>query len=348
MIQRTARGWSWLIALVLLVGCANARPTAVAGAEKPITMRVGYFPNITHSQALIGLVRGDFQRELGPNVTIDAKVFNAGPSAIEAMFAGQLDLTYIGPNPAINGYVKSNGEALRIVAGATSGGAAFVVRPAAHIKTPADLAGKRLASPQLGNTQDVALRAYLAAHGLQVAEKGGNVQVIPTDNPQILDLFRQGQIDGAWVPEPWASRLIVDGGGELFLDERDLWPNGDFVTAHVIVSTKFLDEHPELVKAWLRAHVAVTQWEQENPEEAKRLVNQEIAKLTGKALAPAVIDGAWARLRITYDPISSSLIQSAASAYAAGFLKQKPDLSGIYDLKLLNEVLAEKGLEPVN
>jgi len=236
---------------------------------------------------------------------------------------------------------------LRVVAGATSAGAALIVRPAANITQPQDLGGKKIASPQLGNTQDVALRAYLAAHGHKLTEKGGNTQVIPTDNPLILDLFRQGQIDGAWVPEPWATRLIVDGGGKLFLDERDLWPNGDFVTAHIIVSTKFLQEHPDLVKAWLRAHVEVTQWELTNPEQAKQVSNDEIKRLTGKALPIEVVDGAWSRMRITYDPISSSLFKSAEDAYTAGFLKEKPNLSGIYDLTLLNEVLKEKGLSSV-
>ncbi len=336
-----------VLLIVALAGCtAQSAPSASKG---PITVRVGYFPNITHSQALIGLARGDFQQALGSNVKIEATAFNAGPSVIEALFANQIDISYIGPNPAINGYIKSNGEALRIVAGATSGGASFVVRPGANIAKPEDLAGKKLASPQLGNTQDVALRAYLAEHGLKIAEKGGNVQVIPTDNPLILDLFRQGQIDGAWVPEPWAARLIVDGGGKLFLDERDLWPatRGEFVTAHIIVSTQFLEQHPDLVKAFLRAHVQVTQWEQQNPDQAKQLVNDEIKRLTGKALANQVIDSAWSRLRITYDPISASLVKSAQGAFEAGFIKEKPDLSNIYDLKLLNEVLKEKGLQPV-
>ena len=339
--------------VVALVGCAAGRAPSArrmpSASSRPITVRVGYFPNITHSQALVGLARGDFQKALGPNVTLDAKAFNAGPSVIEALFANQIDLSYIGPNPAINGYIKSNGEALRIVAGATSGGAAFIVRPDANIRRPEDLAGKKLASPQLGNTQDVALRAYLAEHGHKVVEKGGAVQVIPTDNPQILDLFRQGQIDGAWVPEPWAARLIVEGGGALFLDERDLWPatRGEFVTAHIIVSTRFLKEHPDLVKAFLRAHVEVTQWEQAYPDQAKPVVNDEIKRLTGKALPSQVIDGAWSRLRITYDPISASLVKSAQSAYEAGFIKDQPDLSNIYDLRLLNEVLHEKGLSAV-
>jgi NitT/TauT family transport system substrate-binding protein len=333
-----------LLSLAVLLALASCAAPATQG---PVTMRVGYFPNITHSQALVGVARGDFSKALGQNVTLDVKVFNAGPSAIEAMFAGQLDLSYIGPNPAINGYVKSNGQALRVIAGATSGGAALIIRPDANIARPEDLAGKKIASPQLGNTQDVALRAYLAAHGLKPTEKGGDVQVIPTDNPQILDLFRQKQIDGAWVPEPWATRLIVDGGGVLFLDERDLWPGGDFVTTNIIVNTKFLKEHPDLVKAWLRAHVEATQWELANPDQAKQIANDEIKRLTGKALTQEVVDGAWSRMRVTYDPISTSLIKSADSAYTAGFLKDKPDLSSIYDLTLLNQVLKEKGLPPV-
>lgn len=310
-------------------------------------MRVGYFPNITHSQALIGIPRGDFQQALGPDVALHATTFNAGPSVIEALFARQIDLAYIGPNPTVNGYIQSNGEALRVVAGATSGGAALVVRPEAGIASPEDLAGKRLATPQLGNTQDVALRAYLVEHGLALVESGGNVQVIPTQNPMILDLFRQGQIDGAWVPEPWASRLIVEGGGVLFLDERDLWPDGEFVTANIIVSTSFLREHPDLVEAWLRAHVALTLWEQENPEEAQRLANQTIRELTGQALSPEVLQEAWLRMRVTYDPLPETLRASVESAYEAGFFETRPDLSGLYDLTLLNRVLEEQGLAPV-
>jgi NitT/TauT family transport system substrate-binding protein len=334
----------WLA--VSLAAC-QAQPMAAPTAG-PLTIRVGYFPNITHSQALLGLARGDFQQALGSNITIKPVIFNAGPSAIEALFAGQLDLTYIGPNPAINGYVQSKGEALRIVAGATSGGAALVVRPAANIQGPADLAGKRIASPQLGNTQDVALRNYIIANGLATKEQGGTVEVLPTENSQILDLFKQGQIDGAWVPEPWASRLVVEGGGQLLLDERDLWPSGDFVTAHIIVSTAFLKAHPDLVKAWLSAHVAVTQWETDHPAEAQTQLNAEIEKLTGKKLKDTVLTQAWARLRPTWDPISTSLIQSARSAYAAGFLKENPNLDKIYDLTLLNEVLKSKGLPEVH
>ncbi len=331
--------------ILTLAGCQSAAATP---SEKLI-IRVGYFPNITHSQALIGMARGDFQKALGNNVEIQATQFNAGPSVIEAIFAGQIDLSYIGPNPAINGFIKSEGKALRIVCGATSGGAALVVRPEANIKTAADLAGKKIASPQLGNTQDVALRRYILDNGLKTLENGGTVEVVPTDNPLILDMFRLGDIDGAWVPEPWASRLIVEGGGELFLDERDLWTetNGEFVTAHIIVSTKFLSEHPDLVKAWIKAHVEVTQWELAHPAEAQALLNTEIEKLTGKKLAAEVLSMAWGRMKVTWDPISASLFTSAQSAFEAGFLKEEPVLDGIYDLSLLNEVLKEQGLAAV-
>jgi len=305
------------------------------------TIRVAYFPNLTHSQALIGLARGDFADALGPQVQIDPKAFNAGPSVIEALFAGEIDLAYIGPNPAVNGYVRSMGEALRVVAGATSGGAAFIVRPEAGIISPGDLSGKRIATPQLGNTQDVALRAYLARNQLAPTEKGGTVQVIPTDNPQILDLFRRGEIDGAWVPEPWATRLIVEGGGELFVDERSLWPEGRFITALVIVRTEFLQEHPDLVQRWLQAHVNLTLWEQQNPEEAKRLANEEIARITSQALPDAVLDGAWSRQTVTYDPLTDTILASARAAYAAGYLDAEPDLSDLVDLGPLNLALDE-------
>jgi NitT/TauT family transport system substrate-binding protein len=332
-------------ALLLAAGCGSAADTPPG----TVALRVGYFPNITHSQALIGLARGDFQDALGEEVVIQPTMFNAGPSVIEALFAGQIDLSYIGPNPAINGFIKSEGEALRIVCGATSGGAAFVVRADSGIRTADDLAGKKLASPQMGNTQDVALRTYLLANGMKTREQGGDVEVVPTSNPLILDMLRLGEIDGAWVPEPWASRLIIEGGGELFLDERDLWTQtgGAFVTAQIIVSTKFFTAHPEVVKDWIRAHVEITQWELEHPADARELLNAEIEKFTGKKLPAEVLTMAWGRMTVTWDPIPASLFQSAQYAYEAGFLKEKPNLDGIYDVNLLDQVLEEKGLPPV-
>ena len=197
-----------------------------SAADEEVTLRLGYFPNITHSQPIVGLQRGTYADVLGANVELETITFNAGPAAIEALFAGAIDATYIGPNPAINGYAQSDGEALRIVAGATSGGALLIVRPEAGIKEPGDLDDKQIATPQLGNTQDVALRKYLLDNGLGAKESGGNVDVLPTANPDTLNLFKQGEVDGAWVPEPWATRLIQEAGGEVFLDESELWPDG--------------------------------------------------------------------------------------------------------------------------
>jgi NitT/TauT family transport system substrate-binding protein len=311
-------------------------------------VRVGAFPNITHPQAMVGKNGGRFEKALGSNVKIEWKSFNAGPSAIEALFSGALDMTYIGPNPAITGYVRSQGEALRVVAGATSGGAALVVRNDSGIQKPEDFHGKRVASPQMGNTQDVALRAWLKAHGMKSADKGGDVMVMPLANPDQLTLFLRKELDAAWAPEPWATRLIKEGNGRLFLDERDLWPKGQFTTAHLIVSTKFLHEHPDVVKNFIRAHVELTDWINGHLPEAKRMLNAQIQKETGKALSPNVLDDAFARMQVTYDPLRNALLTSARSAFEAGFLgKTMPDLSGLYDLSLLNQVLAEKKLKAV-
>jgi NitT/TauT family transport system substrate-binding protein len=311
-------------------------------------LRVGAFPNITHPQAMVGKANGSFEKALGPNVKIDWKSFNAGPSAIEALFSGAIDMTYIGPNPAITGYVRSQGEALRIVAGATSGGASLIVRNDSGIDKPEDFHGKKVASPQMGNTQDVALRAWLKAHGMKSADKGGDVKVIPLANPDQLTLFLKKELDAAWAPEPWATRLIREGNGRLFLDERDLWPQGQFVTAHLIASTKFLREHPDLVKTWIRAHVELTDWINGHLPEAKKILNQQIQKETSKALSAGLLDEAFGRLQVTYDPVRNALLTSARSAYDAGFLgRQMPDLSGMYDLTLLNQVLAEKGKKAI-
>src|SRR6202163_4021754 len=321
--------------------------SALAAAQTVI--RVGAFPNITHPQAMVGKNNGWFEKAMGSQVKIEWKSFNAGPSAIEALFAGAIDMTYIGPNPAISGYIRSNGEALRIVAGATSGGAALVVRSDSGIQKPEDFHGKKIASPQMGNTQDVALRAWLKANGVKTADKGGDVQVVPLANPDQLTLFLKKELDAAWAPEPWATRLIREGNGRLFLDERDLWPQGQFITCHLVVSTKFLHDNPDLVKKWLRAHVELTEWINGHLPEAKKILNLEVQAETGKALPPTELDEAFGRLQVTYDPLRSSLMTAAKSSFDAGFLgRQMPDLSGLYDLTLLNQVLAEtkrKGIQ---
>jgi len=221
-----------------------------AKSSGPVTLRLGYFPNLTHATALVGVANKIFEKDLGSSVTLKTQTFNAGPAAVEAIFGNQLDITYIGPNPAINAFQKSNGEAVRLIAGATSGGAALVVKPT--ISGPADLKGKKLASPQLGNTQDVALRSWLKSNGLNTtAQGGGDVSILPQENSQTLDTFKAGQIDGAWVPEPWATRLVIDGKGKVLVDEKTLWEGGKFLTTNVIVRTAFLKDHPDVVENFL-------------------------------------------------------------------------------------------------
>jgi NitT/TauT family transport system substrate-binding protein len=325
--------------------CALALPAAGFGQT---LVRVGAFPNITHAQAMIGKANGSFEKGLGTSARIQWISFNAGPSAIEALFAGAIDMTYIGPNPTISGYVRSNGEALRVIAGSVSGGAALVVRNDSGIQKIEDFHGKRIASPQLGNTQDVALRAWLKSHGMKSIDKGGDVQVVPLANPDQLSLFLKKELDAAWAPEPWASRLIHEGNAHLFLDERDLWPDHQFVTTNLIVSRKFLGDHPDLVRKWLAVHVELTDWINGHLPEAKQILNQQIQKETGKALSPVVLDESFSRLQVTYDPLRNSLLSSARSAFEAGFLgKQMPDLSSIYDLRPLNQVLTEKGKKTI-
>jgi NitT/TauT family transport system substrate-binding protein len=338
-----------LLLMVLLSACSSVPSTPTTENARTTTVRLAYFPNLTHAAALVGVARGTFQNAFGSNVMLDLKTFNAGPALIEALFAGEIDIAYIGPNPAINGYVRSNGQALRIIAGATSGGASFIVRPDSNITQPQDLAGKTFATPQLGNTQDVALRYYLAQQGLTTADKGGTVTIVPTQNPDILTLFQQGQIDGAWVPEPWAARLILEGKGKVFLDERNVWPEGRFVTTHVIVSTKFLNDHPDLVQAFLKAHVDTVTYINQNPDETKRIVNAEIERITTRGLSQEVLDTAWETMQITYDPLPQSLFISADHAFNLGFLgDNRPDLTNIYALELLNTVLKDAGLPMVD
>ena len=337
-----------LLAAVALAGChsdsdkdAKAGGSVENGAAK-VTLRLGYFPNITHAPGLVGVEKGIVGEKLGSNVTLEPKAFNAGPAAVEAIFSGALDATYIGPNPAINAFAKSNGEAIRIVSGATSGGAYLVVNP--QIASVAGLKGKSIATPQLGNTQDVALRSWLKANKFKSdAQGGGDVKILPQENGQALEAFKTGTIAGAWVPEPWATRMIQEGKGKVLVDEKTLWPGGQYVTTHMIVRTAFLNEHPDVVKRLLEGHVASVDFINANPAEGKTLVNQAIQKLTGKAVAQGVLDTAWPNMTFTNDPIASSLRKGADDAKAVGLLDTGTKLDGIYDLKLLNEVLKAAG-----
>jgi NitT/TauT family transport system substrate-binding protein len=306
---------------------------------------------VTHAPALVGVGEGIFAAALGDDVNLELSYFNAGPEAVEALFGEALDATFIGPNPAINAYAQSNGEAIRIVAGSTSGGAFLVVRPEVlgddQTYTPEDLVGTKLATPQLGNTQDVALRAWLLGQGLTFdVAGGGDVSILPQSNADTLTAFQAGNIDGAWVPEPWATRLIQEGGGIVLVDERDLWPDGLYVTTHLIVRTEFLEENPDIVESLLRGLIEAVEFTNANPAEAQTVVNDGIEAITGKRLPDQVIAGAWQNLTFTWDPIASSLRKSADDAVAAGLL-DPVDLTGIYALDILNRLLGEAGKPPV-
>ncbi|MFN7131316.1 MAG: ABC transporter substrate-binding protein [Myxococcales bacterium] len=330
-----ARTLALLLLGLLCASCTRERP--------PGLLRVGYYPNVTHAQALIGMETGMFQAQMPDGVRVEGKIFTSGPALIEALYSGSIDIGYIGPNPALNGFIHSEGRALRIIAGASSGGAAFVVRPDSGIRTAEDLRGKTVATPQLGNTQDVALRSFLSEHGLAPDSRGGDVRVVPMGNPDIFSMFKRGEIDGAWVAEPWGARLELDAGGRVFLDERHLWPGGRFVTAHVIARTRLVEEEPELVKAFLRGHVLATRRYHADPQWAQAMMLQHIGELSKQKLSPAVIERAMSRVEVTWDPVPASLKEAAEAAQLLGFL-HTDDIEGIYDLGPLNEVLREQGL----
>lgn len=312
------------IGIVALIALAVGRPIPApeAASDKPL-LRLTYFPNITHAAALAGVDQGIFVRAL-PEFRVEERVVNAGPEAMEALLAGEVDVAYVGPSPAINTYLKTNGEALRIIAGASSGGAALVRRKGLPIRTVADLDGRRLAIPQIGGTQDISARTFLAKAGLRPRERGGTVEILPIKNPDILSLFKRGQLDAAWVPEPWVSRVIQEAGAELVLDERSLWPNETFTTTVVVVRQDFARKHPEVAEAFARANQSAVAFLNSDTARAKAAVNRQLKRLAGKELPARVIDSAWARVKFTTDPDPTSVQAFARAAFDAGYAKSAP------------------------
>ncbi|WP_328583869.1 ABC transporter substrate-binding protein [Streptomyces sp. NBC_00370] len=327
---------------------ASAKPAASSGAKKlsADSVKIGYFPNLTHATALVGIEQGIFQKELGATKVAPA-TFNAGPSEIEALNAGSVDIGFIGPSPAVNGYTATKGQSLRIIGGSASGGVELVVNPK-KIKSLKDVKGKKIATPQLGNTQDVAFLNWISDQGWKVdAQSGkGDVSVVRTDNKITPDAYKSGSIDGAWVPEPTASKLVA-AGGKILLDERDLWPDKKFVITNIIVKQSFLKEHPDVVEAVLRGSVNTNKWINANPDAAKASANAALKKLSGAELPADVIDPAWKTIQFTDDPLASTLQAEADHAVKAGLLK-KPDLAGIYDLAPLNKILQAAGQPAVD
>jgi len=324
---------------LFVVGCGSS--PGLAPSQQHVDLRLGLYANLTHAPALVGLRQGIFAKALGPDVTLSTTTFSAGPDAVTALLSNSIDATYIGPNPAINAFAQSRGQAVRIVSGATSGGASLVVKPA--VTSSADLRGKTLATPQLGNTQDVALRYWLSRNGLRTTLEGsGDVSIHPQENAQTLQTFRAGQIDGAWVPEPWATRLILEGGGKVLVDERDLWPGGLFATTVLMVRTDFLRQHPAVVGRLIDGLIQSNAFINSQPADAQRIANSAIIEITGKPLSDQVLAQAWGRLTFTNDPIARSLRDSAQHASQVGLLPSA-DLRGIFDLSLLNQALGAQG-----
>ncbi|NUR63539.1 MAG: ABC transporter substrate-binding protein [Catenulispora sp.] len=318
---------------------------STSGSTAASELRLGYFANVTHATAVVGVAHGEFAKALGAT-KLTTQVYNAGPAEMTALLGGQLDAAYVGPSSALAAFAQSHGEALRIVAGATTGGAELVVKPG--VTSAAQLKGKVLATPQKGNTQDVALRSWLKQNGLTANADGtGDVSVDPQDNAATLDQFKAGHIDGAWLPEPWASRMVLEAGAKVLVDERDLWPGGQFATTNLVVSTGFLAKHPDTVRALVSGQIAANQWITAQPDAARQLVNDELKKLTGKALSPAEIQRAFDEQAVTDDPLAASLQAAADHGVAAGLLKPT-DLHGIFDLTALDTELAAAGKPAVS
>lgn len=312
----------------LLVGLIFISGVSCQAASKKV--RIGYFPNLTHAQALVGRQTGRFEKGMS-GTELEWTVFNAGPSVIEAIFAGHLDIAYIGPGPAVNGFVKSNGEEIRVIAGAASGGAALVVREDSGIKSAQDFHGKKVASPQYGNTQDIALRAWLKNQGYKTKDLGGDVEVLPIANGDQLTLFEKKEIDASWTVEPWVSIFSSKAGAKMLLDEASLYPDGRYATTLVIVRKKFLKENPELVKEFLKVHRDITDWINQNPADAKNILNDHLEKLTHKRMDLSVLDSAFSRIEYTADVMKSSVEKQAQSAFAIGFIKKSPKLDGLFE-----------------
>ena len=309
-------------------------------------MRIGYFPNLTHAPALVAEAEGFFTQRIGSG-KVTTQSFNAGPDVIQAILGGSLDISYIGPNPTITAYSTSRGKAIRVIAGAASGGASLVVKPT--ITAAADLKGKTLATPQLGNTQDVALRFWLTTQNLKAdTEGGGDVSIKPQKNAAALQAFVSGQIDGAWVPEPWATQFVRKGA-KVLVNEASLWPDGKFVTTNVIVRTKFLQDHPATVRAFLEAHLDAIQFIASSPDKARTDVISQIKKITDQDTDPTAVAAAWKNLTFTADPLPGTLQESAAHAATVGLLENKPsdNFAGLWDLNQLNAALESRGLPKV-
>jgi NitT/TauT family transport system substrate-binding protein len=332
---------------LLAAGCASSATGASSPGSGPVVLRLGFLANITHEPALVGIAKGYFTKDLGKNVELKTTVFSTGTEETTALLAGQLDAAYVGPNPAINAWQKSNGTAIKIISGAASGGASLVVKKG--ITSAAQLKGKSLATPSLGNTQDVALRYWLKQHGLNTTPTGaGDVAIKPIkpNSAAVLE-FASDQIDGGWEPEPYATEMVLDGGTRL-VDEASLWPGGKFVTTNLVVTQSFLKDHSSAVNGLLKGQIEANSYINANASAAATVANNELTKLLGKGLKPNVLAAALPFIKFTNDPIASSLQADAQHAAAVGLLTPVKNLPAIYDLGPLNALLKAAGQPQVS
>ena len=320
-----------LLAVIVPAGAAKKQSSG------PVTLRLGYFPNVTHASAIVGVEEKIFEKQLGSNVTLELHTFNSGTEALQAFQAGALDASYIGPSPTISAWSQLD-KGVKIVSGSASGGAFFVVKP--DINSAADLKGKAVASPQLGNTQDVALRTWLKSKGINTdTAGGGDVQIRPQDNATTLNAFKTGEIVGAWVPEPWATRLVTEGGGKILVDEADLWPQGQYVTTQLIVTSDFVKDNKSVVQKLVNAQVEANEFIKTNPFDAQTDVSNNIASVTGKPISGDLVIASFKNITFTDDPIASSLAKNNKDASKIQGLTSADSLKGIYDLSFLNKAL---------
>ena len=347
--RRIATGVAVLaLAVSALAACGSDDSSSASGGDgggsgEGVDVKLGYFPNLTHATAIVGVEQGYYEDALAEDgATVTEQTFNSGTDTIEAMLAGGLDATYIGPSPTVTAFAQSGGQGVQVIAGAASGGAALVVQP--DIKDLSDLEGEVVATPSVGNTQDIAARYYFKQEGYTTdVDGGGDISIVGQDNSVTTQAFQQGEIAGAWVPEPYIS-ILEKEGGHVLVDEAELWPDGQFVTTQLIVRTAFAQEHPDLVTDLLTAHVEANAYINESPDEAKKLVGEALLELTQSELPPEVLTAAWDNLTFTNDPLPSTLIESAKHAEDVEVIDPvEADLNTLYDLDPLNEVLAEAG-----
>ena len=300
-------------------------------------IRVAFFPSIGHIIPIVGLEEKIFEKGIGEEKQIETKLFDSGPQVIESIFSGSIDVAYVGPGPIINGFLKSDGKDIKILSGAASGGASFIIQPNSGLESLENFDGKRIASPQISNSQDVSLRHYLESHGLKSVENGGTVFVLNISNPDIYTLFAKGDIDGAWVPEPWATILVQELDGIRLFNEEKLWPNEEFASVLLIVRTEYLENNPETIQKWVESHEKIVTWINLNPDKSKSLFSSFLIDYMGKSLPTKIIDESFSNITITSDPIKNSVIIFAERADSLGYLgRDGYNLDGIFYNAVLN------------